>query len=165
VALRDPRPDDAEALAQAFVDDPSLGATVGAETDPSLDQVRGWMVTESEHRASGLGMALVIAGEDDTAVGLINLHKIVPDHRRAEVGIWLAPGARGDGIGTEALRLITEWAMPALGLQRLQMTTMSDNGAMIGAAQHVGYVLEGVLRAYTFERGVPVDNAMLAVVR
>jgi RimJ/RimL family protein N-acetyltransferase len=123
------------------------------------------VVEEDDARASGRRLALVVTDREDVPIGVVNLHKIEPRHRRAEVGIWLAKGARGGGTGTEALRLITEWAIPALGLQRLQMTTMPDNGPMIGAAEHVGYSLEGVLRAYTFERGAPVDNAMLAVVR
>jgi RimJ/RimL family protein N-acetyltransferase len=107
----------------------------------------------------------VVTGGDDAPIGVVNLHKLEPRHHRAEVGIWLAATARGEGRGTEALRLITAWAIPALGLQRLQMTTLPTNAAMIGSAERVGYVLEGVLRAYTFERGRPVDNAMLAVVR
>lgn len=38
------------------------------------------------------------------------------------------------------------------------------SAAMIHSAERAGYALEGVLRSYTFERGRPVDNAMLAVV-
>lgn len=164
VLLRDPREADAAGLARAFVDDPGLGAAIGVETDPGEAEWRALSAEEPVVRAQRRRLNLVVAGASDEPLGLVGLHTLAARHFRAEASIWLAPGARGAGRGVEALRLLTDWAMRALALQRLQLTTMADNSAMIHSAERAGYALEGVLRSYTFERGRAVDNAMLAVV-
>ena len=56
--------------------------------------------------------------------------------------------ARGQGICTRALRLLSRHALEELELQRLDLVTDPDNLASQRVAEKVGFQREGVLRAH-----------------
>jgi len=62
-------------------------------------------------------------------VGRVALRNISWRRRGAGVATWVAPEARGHGIGTKALRLISDWAFSELGLLRLEADPDRDNFA------------------------------------
>ena len=80
-------------------------------------------------------------------LGSIDL-RVDTHFHRGHVGYWVAAPARGRGICTRALRLVTRWALDELGLQRLELITDPDNIASQRVAEKVGYRREGVLRAH-----------------
>ena len=45
---------------------------------------------------------LAIADEDDAFAGMVLLHSLDERHRHCEVGFWLVPAARGNGVGDAA---------------------------------------------------------------
>ena len=47
-----------------------------------------------------------------------------------------------------ALRLLSQWSLEAVGLQRLELITDPDNRASQRVADKVGFRREGVLRAH-----------------
>jgi RimJ/RimL family protein N-acetyltransferase len=93
------------------------------------------------------------------------LHTLAWRHRRAEVGYWLVPGARGRGIGATAVGLLVDWAFEVLELERIEITTTPDNGAARSLATSLGFTEEGVMIARNLERGRRVDVMILARLR
>jgi RimJ/RimL family protein N-acetyltransferase len=94
----------------------------------------------------------VIAAADDPVavlgeVGLAHLDRA----GRAEVGFWLAPQARGRGLATSAVRLLTAWALhapgPSLGrglsLRQLWARTTPGDHRAAGVLGRAGYRLRG----------------------
>jgi RimJ/RimL family protein N-acetyltransferase len=67
---------------------------------------------------------------------------------RGTIGYWVAAPARGQGICTRALRLLSRHALDELKLQRLELITDPDNVASQRVAEKVGFQREGVLRAH-----------------
>src|SRR5262249_41866892 len=67
---------------------------------------------------------------------------------RGHVGYWVAAPARGRGVCTSALRLLSQWSLEALALQRLELITDPGNHASQRVAEKVGFRREGVLRAH-----------------
>ncbi len=63
-----------------------------------------------------------------------------------ELGYAVAPGARGRGVATEALRQLTQWAFDQ-GMLRVVALISTDNPASSRVAEKAGYTLEGVLRS------------------
>ncbi|HVM56737.1 MAG TPA: GNAT family N-acetyltransferase [Gaiellaceae bacterium] len=82
----------------------------------------------------------------------------------AEVGYWLRADARGRGVTTAAVRLVTAWALGA-GAARVQLRAAVDNDASRRVAEKAGFRLEGVHRsAYWNARlGRRVDWAMYSL--
>lgn len=83
-----------------------------------------------------------------------------------EVGIGVFRGARGRGVGTEALSLLTEYLFTEESAHRVQLSTDVDNLAMRRSAEKAGYTFEGVLRGFwPMPEGDPRDYAMYARTR
>jgi RimJ/RimL family protein N-acetyltransferase len=98
----------------------------------------------------------------DELIGEIGLVGISWPNRRAGVSILVLPGSRRAGVGREAIELLVGWAHRELGLHRIQLHTLPENTPMQRLAEASGFVREGVLRDYTFERGRFVDNVVYA---
>jgi RimJ/RimL family protein N-acetyltransferase len=142
---------DAAALAAAWADpDVTAHTAVPAETGPLA--ARRWVQGEGLRRRRGLALDLVVAPEADEAavLGEVGLAHFDAD-RRAEVGFWLAPEARGRGIATAAVRLVTAWALasagPAtargLGLRQVWARTTPGDRRAAGVLGRAGYRRRG----------------------
>jgi RimJ/RimL family protein N-acetyltransferase len=99
---------------------------------------------ERETRPEMQSFAIQLDGALVGAVGLaLNSHSY-----RGHVGYWIAASARGQGVCTRAVRLLSRWALEELKLQRLELITDPENVASQRVAEKVGYRREGVLRAH-----------------
>jgi ribosomal-protein-alanine N-acetyltransferase len=164
VVLRLARPQDADALAQGFVDDASLGAMLGIEPeDENAEWLRSTFPEDGQHGEQPTAYWFVIADpESGEPIGEIGLVGISWPNRRAGVSVLVLPGSRRAGVGREAIELLVGWAHGELGLHRIQLHTLPENTPMQRLAEAAGFVREGVLRDYTFERGRFVDNVVYA---
>src|ERR1700749_3301578 len=98
VPLRWIRYGDVAACVRAFRDDPDLGRLIGVERDPDEAGLRGRISGQQERAAEGASIHLAIADADSDAFwGSMSLHSFDWHSRRAEVGFWLVPAARGRG--------------------------------------------------------------------
>jgi RimJ/RimL family protein N-acetyltransferase len=166
VVLRRLRARDVGPFTQAFRDDPDLGRLIGAEADPTEHAVRRFLARQPGLRVRGefLGLAVTDATRRPF-LGHVMLHTIAWQHRRAEVGFWLVPAARGRGRARIAVRLLVEWAFAALELDRIELMTTVDNAAACALARSLGFREEGVLRSRNLERGRRVDVVLFALLR
>ncbi len=150
----------------AHQDDPELHARLGLERPPSGAELGRRAEREPAERATGTGVRLTILEPDsDTCRGQLDVHRVDWVHRRAEAGIWVAPGFRGRGLAAGALRLAGAWLLEVCGLERLELLTEPDNQAMVAAALSAGLTAEGVLRAYVRERDRNLDLVILSLVK
>ena len=73
----------------------------------------------------------------------------------------VAPTARGRGVATSAVRLLSKWAFTELGLERLQLS-LPANVASRRVAEKAGYHYEGTLRSTKVIRGSRVDSMVFS---
>jgi RimJ/RimL family protein N-acetyltransferase len=104
-----------------------------------------WRAFATTGTPSGVAFAIVDATSGEPA-GLCGV-----DHWSkadvAQLGYWLAPGARGRGYATRAVILLTRWLFE-LGAARVFLTVVADNDASIAVARRAGFVHEGTMRAH-----------------
>ncbi|WP_328465415.1 GNAT family N-acetyltransferase [Actinoplanes sp. NBC_00393] len=125
IRLREHRPEDAAALAEAY-EDPVFRRFARSDTGPSAGHV--------------------IADEQtDRMLGGIGLSAAAPGRGQAEVTFWVAPWARRRGVATAALRAFDRYAFGS-GLERLELLIHWDNPAAQRVAMAAGYTREGVRR-------------------
>ncbi len=164
VLLRLPREDDAPAIAAACAD-PEIARWIPVPVPYTLADARAFLEGVGDRWASGAELTFAVeerAGA--TLVGIISLHRgASPD--RASVGYWLAPGARGRGLATRAVRLLAAWAFEDPYLVRLELMTLVGNDASGRVALRAGFRREGILRRHLSFRGRSVDAVMYALVR
>jgi RimJ/RimL family protein N-acetyltransferase len=166
VALRRLRARDAGPFAAAFREDPELGIVIGAEEDPTENGVRRFIARQPGLRARGEFLGLAVTDESKRPfLGHVMLHTLAWRHKRAEIGYWLVPAARGRGVGSTAVSLLVEWAFEELQFERIEITTTPDNGPARALATSLGFVEEGVMIGRNLERGRRVDVMILARLR
>ncbi|MFF4357085.1 GNAT family N-acetyltransferase [Streptomyces sp. NPDC001604] len=105
----------------------------------------------------------VVALEGDTLVGTATLWGIDNHNRSAHIGLGLRPSCRGKGYGTDVVAVLCHYGFVVLGLQRLQIETLSDNAAMLRSAERNGFVREGVLRSSAWVMGEFLDEVLLGL--
>lgn len=148
----------------AYQDDRQLDFRLGEERPPSGAELGRRSERAAADRAAGLRATLtVLEPGSDRCRGQLTVQNLDWEHRRAELGLWLAPQVRGRGYAPRVLRLSVEWLFSACELQRLQLLTHPDNEAMLAAARSAGFQFEGVLRGYERERRGRADLAILSV--
>src|SRR5262249_46350958 len=70
---------------------------------------------------------------------------------------------RGRGVAGRALRLITDWALDGLLLDRVELRIDVGNAPSIRVAERIGYRREGVLRSLHFKEDVRTDVAVYSL--
>ena len=113
--------------------------------------VRGEVLPEVDHLAIEL---------DGAVVGAMGI-AISEANRRGIIGYWMGAPARGRGVCTRALRLLSGWAFEELELGRLELVTDPDNLASQRVAEKAGFRREGVLRSYLLDRDGRLRDAVM----
>ena len=105
--------------------------------------------TEADARsfvaAEDLGHQFAIV-EQGGLIGSIGMR--VNQFGTGHIGYWCAKEARGRGLTTRALRLVSRFGLDELGLGRLELITDPDNVASQRVAEKVGFTREAVLRSH-----------------
>ena len=112
---------------------------------------------------AGRELALAIVDADDRVLGALGMSNFDWTDMKAEIGYWMAPEARRRGIGARAARLLAEWAVTSLGIERLELMAHPANEASQRLAERAGFTREGVLRKYRRRHGVREDLVMFAL--
>ncbi|HTT79399.1 MAG TPA: GNAT family protein [Stellaceae bacterium] len=103
---------------------------------------------------------------EPSIIGFVQVVAINSVHRSAEIGIRIGEEKnRGQGHGTEALRLALDYCWSHLNLNRVQLTTFKHNCRAIGAYRAAGFRKEGRLRKAAFIGGAWVDLILMAALR
>jgi ribosomal-protein-alanine N-acetyltransferase len=110
-------------------------------------------------------IAYAIATESD-AIGSIGLVLGKDVHRfTAEIGYWLAEPFWGKGIMTDAVRLLSDWALHEMKLHRISAEPYSTNQASHRVLEKSGYFREGILRSSAFKDGQVLDQVVYSRTR
>ena len=102
-------------------------------------------------------------GEDEKFCGLISFHSVSLGNHVAEIGYWMAAHARGKGIATTAVKMITDYGIQTMGFKRIEALVDVDNEASKSLLISAGYQLEGIMRQkVTRDNGQQIDMALLS---
>ena len=77
--------------------------------------------------------------------GMIDLHNINRNAKRAEVGYWLSEKFEGYGIMTQAVDIIEKYSFNELKLHKLQIRVHPENYKSASIPQRLGYFKEATL--------------------
>jgi len=112
---------------------------------------------------TGAPFAIVDAATD-RLLGAVT--RFGPDGHQATFGLWLAPDARGRGVGSRSLRLVADWTFATTTAIRLDTFIMVGNEPSNRMVERAGFKREGVLRGWDLHHdGVPVDCVVFSRIR
>lgn len=166
VVLRPWSPPDA-----AFMHTASLDPAVQRYNGPVPDSVEDaasviegiegcWKSFHTGGDPTGVAFAVVDAASGEP-VGMCGVDGW-SDTAVAQFGYWLAADARGRGLATHAVLLMTSWLFE-VGAARVFLTIQSENAASIAVARRAGFTYEGTLRSYGVWQGQRKDVDVFAV--
>jgi RimJ/RimL family protein N-acetyltransferase len=147
IVLRPPTEGDADAITAA-IQDPDIPRYTRIPSPYTREDAIRFIVDTIAHWRNGTSQSLMIT---DAATGVITggvgVH--AGEHLEVrEIGYWVARDARRRGLATRAVRLVSRWVIPVLGLRRLELMTHVDNVGSQAVAERAGFTREGVLRSY-----------------
>lgn len=144
-------------LRRALADD---AAAIAAAVRVSLEYLRPWMswatpdagdpktqlarvVEADELWESGTDFIYsILLADDSTLIGEIGLHRIAEDG--VEIGYWIDSRHAGQGLGTEAGRLLTTVALTLPGVTRVEIHCDEANKASAAIPRKLGYRLDRI---------------------
>lgn len=163
MVLREPAVRDLDAIVAACAD-PEIQRYTRVPSPYLEADARAFVGSASTRRILGQSMELVVAARaDDRLLGMIGLISDRYDHERAEIGYWIAPAARGRGVATRALRLLSRWAVTDGGFARIDLQAAISNIASLMVAERCGFVMEGVLRRSWYREERRSDMAVFSL--
>jgi RimJ/RimL family protein N-acetyltransferase len=155
---------DLEAVKQA-AGDPLISRYTRVPRYETVDDVKRSFDSHDAIRKAGDTLHLAIAdARADHFLGSVLLNRFDWTDRRAEVGYWLARWARGRGVATRAVRMLSRWAVLQLGLTRVALYTDTENEASQRLAERSGFIREGVLRSFEERDGRRCDLVVFSLV-
>jgi RimJ/RimL family protein N-acetyltransferase len=143
----------------------SLPAWVAWKTDPAAARarIRERLERSGELTEHGLDLGIEVDGR---LVGDVQARADSLPTGAFELGIGLFDDRdRGQGIGREAIALLTAHLFDDRGARRVQLSTDVRNVGMRRVAERIGFVHEGDLRAFWPEDDGDHDYAMYGMTR
>jgi RimJ/RimL family protein N-acetyltransferase len=148
-------------LLRSLVADPAVRRFTRLPVPTPPDFPERWLAGYVAGRKEGTRIGFAVVDEETgEQLGMAVAPTIEPDAATAELGYVVAPSARGRGVATAALGLLTDWALSELGMERLELRISVDNVASKTVAERCGYVREGVLRSLYVKDGLREDTEL-----
>lgn len=163
VLLRGIERTDVEQLHEWASDPATWGSTSAAAWAPyTTAEALTWYDEGKRWKASDKDVPFAVEAEGALA-GSVSLWGIDLLSRTGHLGISLGPHARGRGWGSDACRVLLEYAFVMRGLHRVQLEVLATNEAAVRAYEAVGFVHEGRRRQSAWVDGGHVDELVMGV--
>jgi RimJ/RimL family protein N-acetyltransferase len=140
-----------------LVQDEDVRKYTRVPTQPKPGFEESWISRYEDGWREGSRAGFAIETHDGEFLGLGMFVRIEGEGRQGEIGYVVGPAARGRGVATRTLRLLTDWGFSQLGLERIELWIDAENAGSQRVAERAGYVREGVLRSYWFKEDIRRD--------
>jgi len=139
---------DAPRIVQACSDPRTRQWLASLPSPYGLAEARDFLEATRETAAQRTGLNWCVADRSSgVCLGSISLVGFGGHSRRAEIGYWAHPGARGAGVTTAAVRLVTQHAEANPQVDSIVIRCAAGNAASRHLAEAAGYRIAGVLPA------------------
>jgi RimJ/RimL family protein N-acetyltransferase len=124
---------------------------------------------DTELRDDHNGMLWIEPLDGGEPLGTVQYRRIAygpnPESMGWDIGIDLLAGARGQGYGAEAQRLLADWLFDTTNVNRVEAQTDIENVAEARALEKAGFTRDGVLRGAQFRAGAYHDLVVFSRIR
>lgn len=132
------------------------------ESPPTLEEEYDWW---HDKRSDPNSVMWAIDTLDGRLVGTTEL-RLTMRADRAEMGIAIHDKTQwSQGLGTDAVRLVVDYAFEELDLNRVGLTTDEDNVRAIRCYEKVGFAREGLLRQHRLVDGRFGNTVVMSILR
>lgn len=111
-----------------------------------LKDAQDFIKKSQKKRKEGTGFNFGITLDGKEVIGCCGLHDVDFKHKIAEIGYWLGDKYWGQGITTEATRLVLRFSFRKLKLHRIYADVFPDNIGSRKILKKLGFQEEGMER-------------------
>jgi ribosomal-protein-serine acetyltransferase len=139
-------PSDAEELqALIEVNRPYLSLWLPWAAGQTFEHTVDFICRTREQLAANDGFQAALVMGDELA-GVVGYHGVDWDNRRTSIGYWLSEAWQGRGTMTAAVRLLTEHALSAWELNRVEIRAAVENRRSRAIPERLGFREEATMR-------------------
>ena len=120
--------------------------------------------TDNFTKGTGIRWGVTLKGSDEL-IGSAGLYKWTKKTSQAETGYDLDPKYWGQGIMTEAMTTIIQYAFDKMKANRIEAMVSPRNGNSQKLVRALGFRKEGVLREHDFYKGKFTDDYLFALLK
>jgi RimJ/RimL family protein N-acetyltransferase len=164
LVLRPPVMEDALGIFEAYCHDPEVVKYMVWPRHPNVEETRRVLPLIISGRDAGTEYAWILEHEG-APIGMVSIR---PRGHKADIGYVMARSFWGQGLMTEAVAPIVEWAWAHPEIFRLWAICDVDNIASARVLEKVGLSVEGTLRRWSIHPNIspkPRDMLCYAKVR
>jgi RimJ/RimL family protein N-acetyltransferase len=144
-----------ELFAQDFIPSP----------DFSMEDLDAWTTAQADLWENDQQYFFqIIQSSTSQVLGMAFLNHITRHYQMANLGYWVRTSRVGEGIATEAAKLVARSAFEQFGFQRLEIVVGVNNLSSLKVADKIAAVREGLLRNRLYLHGSPVDAYMHSLI-
>ncbi len=129
---------------------PNVTRNLAVDWPESPEGTRRWWEAARARDPGPLAIETLDTGE---AVGVCSLEEVDARSRAADLGIWIAEGHWGRGLGTDAVRTLCRFGFREMNLQRIALSVYEINPRGKRTYEKVGFKEEGRRRRAEFVDG------------
>lgn len=165
ILLRKWEQKDAKALAEA-ADHPRIAENLrNAFPNPYTLEDAEWFINDCTAQA-GKGQILYAVEVDGVVAGSISISRGTDVYEKsAELGYWLAEDRWGQGIMTQAVRMICKEAFAVMDIVRIFAEPFAHNAGSRRVLEKAGFTYEGTMRDGIFKNGKIGSYCMYSLLR
>ena len=97
--------------------------------------------------------------------GAVGYHLFDWKNRRTSIGYWLGERFQGAGLMTKAVRILTDYALIELKLNRVEIRCADGNDRSRAIPERLGFVHEGMIRETEWLNGRFLDHHVYGMLR
>ena len=154
ITVRDATPADVDALVAMLVEVAGEGRWIGTEAPVDTERRRRRMAADVE----AADVVVLVAEADGEPVGQLGLE--LARYGVADLGMLVAAGWRGRGVGTALMAEAVERARAA-GAHKIALQVWPHNAAAIALYERFGFQREGYLRRHYRRRSGELWDAVV----
>lgn len=130
--------------------------------DYQISEAHAWIASQIAIWNEAASFEFCIRTVDGQHVGGGGINGLNADHPFANLGYWVRTHQTRKGYATRATRLLAQFALTDLKLQRVEIVAAVGNVASQRVAEKSGATREGVLRHRLVLHDIPHDAAMFS---
>lgn len=143
----------------SYASDEEVSKFIGWRLMNTLDETRELIEEMIRRETAGTHLyASIVHSKSKDIIGTAMIFNFNKDARHAEIGYVLNKDYWGMGYGTEAVRLMSNFALESLGLHKLHAQVVDANIGSVRVLEKCGYQLEGRFKDYYFIEGKYYDG-------
>lgn len=152
-----------ERIILSFANDSLISRWLSFDTPLSLKKEKDFVEKSVKNFGKRGFYFFVLLKKGKKFIGLIDLRDYSKEHKRANIGLWVARKHWRKGFGEEMVKAILKFGFEKLKLNRIGYNVYEGNNASETLIRKLGGKFEGIKREYLTKKGRRINEKLFSI--